>query len=650
MPRAPKKSPKPKPSARRDDGLPMRLEEFFAGLLDSTNLVIYLKDASGRYVYVNRRYEAVSGAPRGLIIGKTDKDLFPPEVADLFAAQDAEVARRRAPVEYEETLTLLTGVRSFITEKFPLIGADGRVFAVGGFCTETTTQKHRADESRAAERERLAATLRCIGDGVVSTDTAGQVLLMNPTAERLTGLACADAVGRPVDEVLRPAEPARAGEAGRLVAAAAASGLAASSGDLEIVSADALKRRVALTAAPVRDRAGGLIGAVLTARDVTEQARLEAEVFQARKLESLGLLAGGIAHDFNNLLTGILGNLSIARQSAGAPAELESALAETEAAARTASRLTQQLLTFAKGGAPVRRVIDAAPTVREAATFASRGSASRCVFDFAPDPWPVSADPGQLGQVVSNLVINAVQAMPDGGTIIIGLCNEDAPADGAGPCLRLTVSDGGPGIAPDHLDRIFDPYFTTKEKGTGLGLTTCYAIVAKHDGRITVASRPGEGATFTIRLPALPGRAPDEAADRLGLVWRGSGRILAMDDDPLVLGFLARMLPMLGFAVALARDGAEAVARFRAARDSGAPFDAVILDLTVPGGMGGRDALKELRRLDPRVRAIVSSGYSSDPVLAEFKKHGFRAALPKPYSAQQLSQVLHDLLAEPSRR
>jgi two-component system cell cycle sensor histidine kinase/response regulator CckA len=657
MPTKRRKSRQPKPASRpKTDALPMRLEEFFSGLLDSTNLVIYLKDATGRYIYVNQKYEKVSSIPRDLIIGKFDKDLFPPDIVEVFRTQDEEVARKRVPIEYEETLALPTGVRSFITEKFPLIDKDGRVYAVGGFCTEITTQSHRVDETMAAERERLVATLRCIGDGIISTDVRGGVLHMNPTAEHLTGRKSAEAAGRPVDEVLRPRDPARRGEPGRLVKEAVASGLAAgAASDFDLLSADGRSRRVLSNAAPVRDRTKDLIGVVLTLRDVTDQARLEAEVFRARKLESLGVLAGGIAHDFNNLLTGILGYLSVARDSLDSRAEAESALTEAETAARAAGRLTQQLLTFAKGGDPVRRAIDAAPAVREAATFAARGTTTSCVFDFVQEPWTVLADPGQLGQVVSNLVINAVQAMPSGGTLIVGLSNETVEAAAGlplppGPYLRLTVSDSGEGIKPEDLNRIFDPYFTTKETGTGLGLTTCYSIVAKHGGGISVESKPGAGTTFTVRLPAFPRRAPDEIGEGRGRLWPGTGRILVMDDDLIVGGFLVRALTKLGYKAVLARDGGQALRLFSEARDAGAPYCAVILDLTVPGGMGGAETLKRLRLVDPGVPAIVSSGYSRDPILSAYKKHGFDAALAKPYQAQHLSQVLHDLLGKRRRR
>ena len=217
----PRKSRKEKTPPAAPSALPMRLEDFFAGLLDSTNLVIYLKDATGRYLYVNRMYEKVSGAPRDFIIGKFDADLFPPEVVTVFREQDEAVKRRKGPIEYEETLSLATGLRSFITEKFPLLDKDGRVYAVGGFCTEITSQSHRANETLAAERERLVATLRSIGEGIISTDMSGGILLMNPTAEQLTGRKSADAVGRSIDEILKPVDAARDGEPGRLIKEAA---------------------------------------------------------------------------------------------------------------------------------------------------------------------------------------------------------------------------------------------------------------------------------------------------------------------------------------------------------------------------------------------------------------------------------------------
>jgi signal transduction histidine kinase/ActR/RegA family two-component response regulator len=394
---------------------------------------------------------------------------------------------------------------------------------------------------------------------------------------------------------------------------------------------------------------------VALVRDVTERRHLEDEQLKTGKLESISQLAGGIAHDFNNILTSIMGNVSLARQVLSGRADVQDMLGDTEKAALRARKLVKQLLAFSRGGAAVKRSVELGEVVREATHFALRGANVRCVFEEAGPLRTVHGDEGQLGQLVDNLVINAKQAMPGGGVIRIGVANcrveEDDPALAGilppGDYLRVTVADAGVGIAEEHLQRIFDPYFTTKQNGVGLGLATSLSIVKRHDGHIGVASELGVGTTVTIHLPAAPEPAP---RDREALRPRsGRGRVLVMDDEDVVLQVVRKMLEHLGCTVATARGVEEAVREYRLGLESGARFDAVLVDVTIPGGPGGQEALRQLQALDPEVRAIVSSGYAEEPILADFQRYGFRGAIPKPYRIEDLAQVLEAVLpARPS--
>ena len=378
--------------------------------------------------------------------------------------------------------------------------------------------------------------------------------------------------------------------------------------------------------------------------ELLKTSRLEAELVRTSRLESRGVLAGGIAHDFNNLLTVILGNLSLVINDRNVTEEDERCLRQSERAAIRARDLTQQLLTFAKGGAPVRSAVLLPDIVRESAGFALHGSRVRCEFDLAPHLWPAHVDRGQISQVVQNIVINAMHAMPTGGIVRISLRNEEVPAGAALPVEpgryhRLCIQDSGTGIAPEFLPHIFDPFFTTKQKGSGLGLATVHSIVRKHGGHISVESALSEGTTFHLWLPAASS-AGQCSTDKSSPCLRLSGRALVMDDEPSVRDMAAAMLRRLGLEVTVAADGAAVIEAYVAARSSGQSFSLVLLDLTVPGGMGGKEALAELLKIDPNVRAIVSSGYSNDPVMAHYREHGFQARVPKPYEFEQLAAAI----------
>ncbi|MBM3264561.1 MAG: response regulator [candidate division Zixibacteria bacterium] len=335
----------------------------------------------------------------------------------------------------------------------------------------------------------------------------------------------------------------------------------------------------------------------------------------------------------------------------GADDLLNARLEMTESAAMEARKLTQQLLTFAKGGAPVRQIASLRQIILEAALFTSRGSNVRCDFRLPDDLWPGDVDSGQIGQVLQNLIINAQQAMPDGGVIHIGAANVELRQPdttlrlAAGPYVSITVRDEGVGIPDEIRSRIFDLYFTTKPEGTGLGLATAHSIIARHRGAIDVESALKKGTTFTLYIPASPTAAiVRKEEDRMH--YRGAGRILVMEDEAVVRNMLADLLRLCGYTATLTQDGAEAVRVYGQAMDEGTPYAAVLMDLTVPGGMGGREAASHILEKDPKAKIIVSSGYSNDPVLANYREYGFVGIVPKPYKTKQLSKTLHDTLAE----
>jgi signal transduction histidine kinase/ActR/RegA family two-component response regulator len=380
--------------------------------------------------------------------------------------------------------------------------------------------------------------------------------------------------------------------------------------------------------------------------EIAQREQTEEELLRARKLDSLGVLAGGIAHDFNNFLTVIQGNIELARAQLKSHETPRESLEQAASACRRAASLSSQLLTFSKGGLPVRRVVSMAKLVTDAVQLASSGSPIRIEVSIADDLWLAQVDPGQIGQVLHNLLLNARQAMPGGGTIEVRgenvvLADTLTYADRR---VRISIRDSGCGISAEILPRIFDPYFTTKLDGSGLGLATAYAIVVKHGGHISVESTPGAGAVFSIELPAsfesTLQQAPEFADTQIG-----TERLLFMDDDQALRTLFKAVLTHLGYDVQVAGDGFEAIAAYQEAKAAGRRFDAVVLDLTVIGGMGGLETAVQLREEDPTSKLIVSSGYSDAPVMSDFGKHGFDAVIVKPWTVTEISQVLRKVLA-----
>ncbi|MDP3696186.1 MAG: ATP-binding protein, partial [Desulfocapsaceae bacterium] len=417
-----------------------------------------------------------------------------------------------------------------------------------------------------------------------------------------------------------------------------------------LIDREGKERKIADSAAPIRDRAGWVIGVVLVFRDVTEKQRTEEELVKIKKLESVGVLAGGIAHDFNNILVAILGNINLALLDGNLEEKTRKLLSEAEKASIRAKGLTQQLLTFSKGGEPVKQTTSIAEIIQESADFVLHGSNVACRYSLPEDLWLVDIDKGQMSQVIQNIIINANHAMPDGGNIQVNCKNIDSLAIPGvslpvpNKYIKITISDNGIGIPKNLIDKIFDPYFTTKEEGSGLGLAVTHSIIAKHNGSISVESQPEEGTTFTLYLPASTREQKKDNHKTAIEISANTAKIMVMDDEEMVRDIAKAILVMLGHDVILAANGDEAVELYKKECDSGKPFDIIIMDLTIPGGMGGESAVQEILAINPEAKVIVSSGYSNDPVMAHYQDYGFSAAIVKPFEVQDIMDAFNKLL------
>ncbi len=626
-------------------------EERYRDLFENSTDLIQIVDANGSIQYVNQAWRAALGYGPAEIAGMSIFDVVHPDCTDCGPEFKSIVCGHKGG--RFETL--------FITKERETIAVEGSVSPMfeGGVFLGTRgifrdiTERKRAEAEAAAERERLAVTLRSIGDGVITTDIHGAVVLINKVAERLTGWRQEEARGRRINELF-PLKDERTGEGipcpvDRVLQTGAPCEL---EGNAILTGRDGRRHLITDSVAPILDRESSVIGAVLVFRDITERKKLEDRVNKTEKIESLGVLAGGIAHDFNNLLNSIIANIEIGLRFAGPDGEVQKSLARAQKASSRAKDLTQQLLTFSKGGAPVKKLASIADLIRDTADFGTRGTNVRCEYELAPNLWNAEIDEGQISQVIQNLVINAVEAMPQGGTIRIGAANRrfgraEHPALAEGNYIAIVVRDHGKGIPREDLNRIFEPYFTTKPSGSGLGLATTYSIITRHGGAIDVESAVGTGSTFSLYLPASLADAPRPERPTGPLPHRETrGRILVMDDDELIRETAGVLLDLLGYDADLAPDGDRALDMYRRAQQAGAPYAAVIMDLTVPGGKGGKATIRQLLEIDPQAKAIVSSGYSTDAVMATYAQHGFAGIVVKPYTIEDLGAELQRVLGK----
>jgi two-component system cell cycle sensor histidine kinase/response regulator CckA len=504
-----------------------------------------------------------------------------------------------------------------------------------------------------ATLESLAFTLSLIGDAVITTDGHGSIVLANSIAEHLTGWHRDETIGRNVEEIFTLIDPNTSVQQPSPVSEVLSTEKEVRLTCRKIlISRDGTKRFITDSASPIFSKDGHMMGTIMIFRDETAKEQADLERARASKLDSIGILAGGIAHDFNNMLAGISLNLSLASEMLGKSPATE-LLKQASNAAVEARYLTQQLLTFSKGGTPQRQPLNFAPLISKAAKFALQGSSTRIQYDIEPHLPAVEGDPLQLRQVVQNIVINGMQAMSSAGRLevtarLVKLTEKSIPLLKAGSYVEVAFTDHGPGIGREHLEKIFDPYFTTKATGTGLGLAVTYSIMRAHNGMITVESQTNVGTTFTLFLPASNKKAYDIISGPMPILGKGKGRILIMDDNEEILAAMTKGLELFGYEVTPTSGSKEAIDAFSAAEEESRCYSAVIFDLTLPGDISGVETLAYLRQVNPGVRAVLSSGYSDNEVMANYAHYGFQMKLVKPFTIQQLGQTLEKLFGMPA--
>jgi PAS domain S-box-containing protein len=508
--------------------------------------------------------------------------------------------------------------------------------------TEMSDRQH-AEEALRLSEERLQTVFNQMQDVFYRTDQEDRIIWVSPAAKKMFGYNSVDKlIGRQFSKLCT--DPAKK----QVIFEELFNKGKVDNYEMEMHRSDNSTIIVSINSHFYLDEAGEVAGIEGAIRDITARRRYEEEHRKIEKLESVGILAGGIAHDFNNILTSIIGNISLARAASVSNEELKDILSDADEACRRAKDLTNQLLTFAKGGAPVKKVAYLRNQIKDATQFALRGSNVRCQFHMPHDLWAAEIDEGQINQVLYNLAINANHAMPEGGAIDVRAENISVGKESKlpleeGEYVMISVLDHGVGIPGDQINKVFDPYFTTKETGSGLGLSSTYSIIKNHNGHIDVESAVGKGTTFTVYLPASRETLPDREMKTWETI-NGSGKILFMDDEKSVRETVFKMLTHMGYDVESAKDGVEAINLYEKSRDNGTPFDVVIMDLTIRGGMGGSETIKKLIEIDPDVKAIVSSGYSTDKIMANHDRYGFCGVISKPYDIQKLSELLSKIL------
>lgn len=611
-------------------------------------------DSDCRLTLQNQKSQKFLGAQPGEAIGKSALEIFGPNRGPVVTERMKRVLSTGLTEIFETEFKLATGKKCFSSTYCPLINSRNEIIGIQVISQDITERKN-AETAIAAEKEQLSVTLKSIGDGVITTDIQGRIQILNKVAEELTGWSQTDACNQPLERVFniineitrQPCENpvVRVIQSGEIV-------------ELEnhtiLIAKDGTERMIADSGAPIKNAQSETIGVVLVFRDMTEKYKMQIAIQQTAKLESIGLLAGGIAHDFNNLLSGIFSYMELASDALKAK-DINHAQLYFDKSFSVFDRvraLTHQLLTFSKGGKPIKKRIQLLPLLDQSVKFALSGSNLVCQFELTDTLWDCDCDENQIGQVIDNVIINAKQAMPEGGRVLVSAENltilpeTKAHFNHKGNYIHIAIRDHGTGMDPEVMAHVFDPFFTTKETGHGLGLATAFSIIHHHNGWMEVESQKGKGSTFHIYLPAAESDSEPLQVTELR-VQAATGTILIMDDEDYIRDVLQALLTQIGFHVLVAANGESALQQFKQADENQTPIKACILDLTIPGGLGGKEVIQVLKKQNPQTVFIASSGYSQDPVMAMPGEYGFTDKLAKPYRKKELFQLLKSLgLAE----
>jgi PAS domain S-box-containing protein len=627
---------------------------FLEAQLNSSTDGVMIIDEKGNRILQNKRVAEIWNIPEDVQLrtGSTQQLQFVMKMlnnpAQFFDQVQYLIEHRDATCR--DIIELINGT---VLERYsgPVVGKDGKFY--GRIWTfHDVTEYLKVERLLAAEKELLSITLRSIGDGVITTDINGNILMINKVAQELSGCKSDEAVGQPLGKVFNVINEMTRQPCDWPIIKVLQTGEFVELTSTVLLSKNGSEFVISSRAAPVKNDEDKIIGVVLVFRDMTEELKLQTSIQKAQKLESLGVLAGGIAHDFNNLLSGIFGFLEAAKLNAaeGKTDLLLENLNESLKVFKRASSLTHQLLTFSKGGVPVLDTVHFEPLIKRCTQFVLSGSNIECKFAIDENLWPCDCDETQMEQVIDNIVINAKQAMPEGGIITISAVNIISDKDKKTSSennryVRISIRDSGVGIPKEALSKIFDPFYSTKEKGHGLGLATVFSIIKRHNGWIDVESEPGKGSSFHVFIPASTKKV-EKSTENLDFNIKGSGTILIMDDEEFILKVFDQILEKMGFTCVKARNGKEAIELFENAEKSGKPFTACMLDLTVPGGMGGKEIVFKLRDIRPDAVIFAVSGYSDDPVIAKPLDHGFTSSIVKPFTVDELSSFLRKWLNE----
>ncbi|RKZ33527.1 hypothetical protein DRQ33_04120 [bacterium] len=611
-------------------------------ILGTSADLISIKSRDFTYQTVNSAFCEFLGMDRNKIIGKSDFDIFSPSKAEKYQKLDAKVLITDEVEIFEDEIKKGENVRYFHIAKNPIYNANGATVGILTSMRDITEFKLAVEALRENE-ERYRRLVEVSPDGIIVHNDK-EILFINQAGLKILGFDndelireksltdfvhpdSLDIAQKRLEQILEFGEPA---------------GLI----EEKYITTDGDIRFVETASVPISWQNSRAVQTVI--RDVSKQKQAERALLKSQKLEALGMLAGGIGHDFNNFLTAILLKISLALKSLHNTENVKELLNQCEHIIQKAKGLTQQLLTFAEGGAPIIKPCSIEEIIKQTAEFTLSGSNVTCTYSIDENLLSARADENQISQVIYNLMINAQQAMPYGGNIDINaenviLSENNQFALKPGKYVKITLSDSGNGIPKEHLNKIFDPYFTTKERGSGLGLAVVYSIIKKHRGYIGVESEQGNGTTFTIYIPATEKKPLPVEIEPIS-TQISEGKILIMDDEPEIRESLAELLSDFGYSIDTASEGGEALEKYRIAKQQNKPFDIVILDLTIQGGMGGKETIDKLRRFDPQVKAIVSSGYSNDPIMANYKDYGFCGIITKPYRVDKLISVINKVL------